>query len=143
MQRSPWPLLALALAGTLVVGPGGFAQIQAAVDDAQPGDTMLMKTRGYQEFTVKDKGLVITGDTGVNDPLLPIAGGVFLPDVTAAFYLTAGTLGPGGLQLQLPIQSVAGVTLQLYAQALLVSSAAAGGIVFSSDQGIAILAAGL
>jgi hypothetical protein len=48
---------------TLVVGPGGFASIQAAVDAAAPGDTILIRAGTYQEAVlVTTPDLVIRGE---------------------------------------------------------------------------------
>ncbi|MHC5212108.1 MAG: right-handed parallel beta-helix repeat-containing protein [Planctomycetota bacterium] len=46
-------------------GPGSqFLQISQAVAAAAPGDTVLVRTGGYDEFTVQGKSLVVTADLG-------------------------------------------------------------------------------
>jgi hypothetical protein len=54
-------------ASVLVVdasGGGGYTQIQAAVDAAVDGDTILVKSGSYRSFRVGDRELAIVGDTG-------------------------------------------------------------------------------
>lgn len=56
-----------ALADVIVVnaaGGGDFTQIQAAVDAAVEGDTVLVKPGTYAAFTINAKGLTVVGDVG-------------------------------------------------------------------------------
>ena len=57
---------------TLLVGAGGFATIQAAIDAADPGDTILLASGVYDEAIVINKdGLTIEGEGAT------LRGGVF------------------------------------------------------------------
>lgn len=60
----PFATLAPAAASTtLVVGPGGFTTIQAAVNAAQPGDTVLVKPGVYPEAVlVATPGITLRGE---------------------------------------------------------------------------------
>lgn len=63
---------------TLVVGPGGFTSIQAAVDAALPGDTVLIQPATYQESVlVVTPGIVIAG---TDRATVVLDGGGFLGD---------------------------------------------------------------
>jgi hypothetical protein len=66
------PAAAAAQGNVLVVGPGGFSQIQDAVLAAQDGDTILVKSthpsNGYQAVEIDGKALTIVTDTGVAIP---------------------------------------------------------------------------
>jgi parallel beta-helix repeat protein len=54
---------ALVTARTLVVGPGGYATISAAVASARDGDTILVRPGRYEESVVVErKSLTIRGD---------------------------------------------------------------------------------
>lgn len=90
----------LAGAGVLVVDAanGPFTDLQPAVDAAQPGDTLLVRSGAYDSVLVNAKPLSIVGDAGADVQIsgavrvrsLP-AGGVFtLANVTATG--VAGTL---------------------------------------------------
>jgi hypothetical protein len=60
-------LAATSSANVLVVdafGGGNYTQIQAAVDAAVDGDTILVKSGAYNSFGVIDKELAIVGDAG-------------------------------------------------------------------------------
>jgi Ca2+-binding RTX toxin-like protein len=48
----------------LVVGHGGYATIQAAVDAAQAGDTILVTSGSYAENVVIDKAITLVGQDG-------------------------------------------------------------------------------
>ena len=53
---------------TLVVGPGGYASIQAAVDAAREGDTVLIQSGRYEEVVVvRDKAITVRGDGSRDD----------------------------------------------------------------------------
>jgi len=54
---------ALVATRTLVVGPGGYATISAAVDAARDGDTVLVRPGRYEESVIVDgKTITIRGD---------------------------------------------------------------------------------
>jgi F-box protein 11 len=54
---------ALVAALTLIVGPGGYATISAAVDAARDGDTILVRPGRYEEsVVVEGKTITIRGD---------------------------------------------------------------------------------
>jgi hypothetical protein len=58
-----------ALANVLVVdasGGGNYTQIQPAVDAADDGDTLLIKSGTYAWFAVNNKSIAIVGDAGAN-----------------------------------------------------------------------------
>ncbi|HEX5386784.1 MAG TPA: nitrous oxide reductase family maturation protein NosD [Gemmatimonadales bacterium] len=64
-------LAALALAGTggdaprmLVVGPGGFASVGAALGAARPGDTVRVRAGRYRERIVITRPVTLLGDPG-------------------------------------------------------------------------------
>ncbi|MBK8978641.1 MAG: hypothetical protein IPM29_22315 [Planctomycetes bacterium] len=54
----------LAAQSTHIVGPGGFAQIDPAIQSAQPGDTVLITASGRFEHFTLDRGVTIRVDTG-------------------------------------------------------------------------------
>lgn len=104
------PLLALAptstASQTLVVGPGGFGSIQAAVDAAAPGDTILILAGTYQEaVTVTKPGLTIRGEARdlvvlegakqYGNGFLVTADGVALESMTAQHYTGNGFMFSG------------------------------------------------
>jgi len=47
---------------TLVVGPGGYATIGAAVAEAQDGDTVLVRPGTYRESVTITRAITIRGD---------------------------------------------------------------------------------
>ncbi len=50
----------------LVVGaPSGFATIQGAIDQAEDGDVILVKSGSYSGFSIVDKGIYVTADAGL------------------------------------------------------------------------------
>ncbi len=59
----------------IVVAPSGgdFTQMQAAVDAAVDGDTLLVKSGTYATFSIANKALTVIGDTGAT---VDIVGGV-------------------------------------------------------------------
>lgn len=62
-----WILLAaFAQAGVLVVAPTGapFTEIQSAVDAAQEGDTILVKSGNYASFVISARTITVAGDEG-------------------------------------------------------------------------------
>lgn len=64
----PWAVSAIATADVLVVdaSSGPFTDLQAAVDAAQPGDALLVKSGSYTTFLVNAKPLAIVGDEGAD-----------------------------------------------------------------------------
>ncbi len=79
-------LLALSLdaaAGVLVVGPGGFPDIQAAVDAAQDGDLILVRPSTWPGFTIVNKSIDIYAD-----PSATIKGPIVVQGVTAGKTVT-------------------------------------------------------
>jgi hypothetical protein len=104
------PLLSLVPATsasqTLVVGPGGFASIQAAVDAASPGDVVFVGEGSYQEavtiatpgITVKGAsrtGVILEGGGLLSDGFLVVADGVRLESMTAQHYTGNGFVFSG------------------------------------------------
>lgn len=78
-MRSLLPLAFLVLAAPLSAqqlwtvdddGPADFTQIQAAIDAAADGDSILVRAGVYARITVDGKGLVIQGE---GDPLIQVA----------------------------------------------------------------------
>jgi pectin methylesterase-like acyl-CoA thioesterase len=60
-------------ANVLVVdasGGGSYTQIQPAIDAADDGDTILVKSGSYTWFSVIDKSIAIVGDAGANVSLV-------------------------------------------------------------------------
>ncbi len=92
------PILALpaAAGGVLVVdadSPGGFADIQAAVDVAADGDVVLLKTGEYSGFTIVDKDLTVVTDE-LNDVV--IRGAIVVQELSAPkTVLLTGLAGVG------------------------------------------------
>src|SRR5688572_11647178 len=94
--------------GVIQVGPqsGGYGEIQAAVDAAQPGDLILVRTGTYAGFVVDGKGLSIVADAGA---LVQVAGAVVIQNLPASgFVLLSGlkvavpgsaAFSPPGLEL--------------------------------------------
>jgi len=65
----------------LVVGaPRGFATIQAAVDQAEDGDSVLVKSGSYPGFAIGNKGISVVADTGAT---VVVDGGVSVAGVPA------------------------------------------------------------
>jgi hypothetical protein len=62
-------------------GGGNYTQIQAAVDAAVDGDTILVKSGSYVSFVVDDKALTIVGDTGAS---VQVAGAARVRDLSAS-----------------------------------------------------------
>jgi hypothetical protein len=91
------PLLAMSssmASATLNVGPGGFSSIQAAVNAAQPGDTVLVSTGVYQEAVfistpgitlagVDRTSVVLEGGLQRQDGVTVVADGVTVKSMTA------------------------------------------------------------
>jgi hypothetical protein len=69
-----------AFAEVLVVAPTGapFAQISAAVDAAQSGDVILVKSGSYAGFTIFGKGVSVVADKAAN---VTITGGIRVEDL--------------------------------------------------------------
>ncbi len=79
-----------ASAGVIQVGaqPGAFAEIQPAVDAAQPGDLILVRTGTYAGFVVDGKPLSVVADAGA---LVVVSGSVVVQNLPAqGFVLLAG-----------------------------------------------------
>lgn len=75
MRRLPWLAFAAALSspavslgGVVVVdslgAPPAYPTIQAAVDSANEGDTVLVKSGTYAQFVIHAKSLTVVGDAG-------------------------------------------------------------------------------
>lgn len=111
--RPAFLLLALAIATTswgaavadaprtLHVGPGGYASIQAAVDDALPGDTVLVASGTYQESVlvttpgitirgVDRLGVVLEGGGVLGNGITVNADNVAVESMTAQNYVSNG-----------------------------------------------------
>ncbi len=69
--------------GALLVGGGGFATIQAAVDAASAGDTIVVLPGTYNELVTIDKSLTILGQGDGSDP------------ATSTIVVGGGKTGPG------------------------------------------------
>lgn len=67
-------LAGTALAGNVItvaaVGPADFAQIQPAIDAAQPDDTILVRSGSYAPFTVSGIGINVVADVGADVVIL-------------------------------------------------------------------------
>ena len=93
--RAAFALLFLATAsaasgGVIQVGSlsGGYDEIQAAVDAAQPGDLILVRTGTYAGFVVDGKRLSIVADAGA---IVQVAGSVVIQNLPASgFVLLSG-----------------------------------------------------
>lgn len=76
-MRPPRALVAALFAGTLaaqtvhVVGPGGFATIQAAINAAANGDVVVIQSGSYVPFTLA-KDLTLTAAPGAIVDILPV-----------------------------------------------------------------------
>lgn len=80
-------LFSPALAGVLVVdasSPTGFTQIQAAVDAANDGDTILVGPGFYAGFAVHDKALDLVADTSAGSGPVHIDGRVIVNGLAAS-----------------------------------------------------------
>lgn len=78
---------ALARADVLVVdasGASSFTRIQAAVDAASDGDTILVKPGVYAGFTVHDKALDLVADTSASSGPVHVAGRVIVNGLAAS-----------------------------------------------------------
>jgi hypothetical protein len=64
----------------LVVGPGGHASIQSAIDASEDGDTVLVKPGTWAGFTIHDKALSVVADTG---PAVEVSGSVDVSSLSA------------------------------------------------------------
>ena len=64
-QSTPAHGISTSTGHVLVVGgPRGFATIQAAVDHAEDGDVLLVKSGTYPGFAIGSKGISVVADTG-------------------------------------------------------------------------------
>ncbi len=62
----------------LVGGPGGIPTIQAAVDEAGDGDSILVRSGAYSGFSIVDKGIYLTADA---EALVVVEGSVLVRDL--------------------------------------------------------------
>jgi len=98
-MKQLWTLAVVALpfsarADVIVVDAGGSGQhtnLQAAVDAALDGDTLLVKAGAYSGFTVDDKSLAIVAETGA---AVTVSGSVVVRNLAAS-----RTVVLGGLQV--------------------------------------------
>lgn len=82
--RTCGPLLALAAAVSAqavhLVGPGGFAQIQQAINAATDGDVVVVQSGSYEPFTLT-KSLLVTAGNGATVDIAPVLFGNGGPSV--------------------------------------------------------------
>src|SRR5437016_2892190 len=75
---------ASARAGNVLIvdssGSGQYTDIQSAVDAAQEGDVVLVRTGTYFTFLVSNKELAVVGDAGAN---VQIVGAIRVHDLAA------------------------------------------------------------
>lgn len=98
MRSTSLPILLLALtprarAGNVHVvdalGGGAFTQIQAAIDAAAEGDTVLVKSGSYPSFVVANKELAIVGDDGAD---VQVVGAIRVRNLAASKTLVLANL---------------------------------------------------
>lgn len=74
-------------------GSAPFATIQAAVDAAQDGDVVLVRSGTYPRFQIGDKALVVTGDVGAQ---VQVQGGVRVAGLAASRTVVLANLSSTG-----------------------------------------------
>ncbi len=99
-------LAAPARAGVVVVdqAAGPFTTIQAAIDAAQPGDTVLVRTGVYDKFTISAKSLSVLAD----GPLVFVT----TPGTAGNAAIAVANLGAGQSVLVRGLRSYFGIAVQ-------------------------------